>query len=348
MKPADASAATAEPARRQAFADELRQTFCAAAERAGGTVDRFFRLADGSARLSFAGDALVPTVTRSLAHLVVDPVPQASITIRLWDSVSTETAMPPPPWGLDDYREVGSIRGFFDHELSCVFTRALSVFDARADEGFYWIRAPRESAVPSPLRALFHLWLSSRRLQLVHAAAVGRSDGCVLMVGKSGSGKSTAALACLGSPLRYLSDDYCAVRPDDLTVFSLYSSAKTDRDIGDRLPFLAPLVTDGDPFVDGRALCFLNEHLSEHLLRTAPLRAILVPRVGRRATALVRTTAVSALAAMVPSTMFQLPGSGERAFRRLSRLAAEAPCYELEIGPDVREVPEVILGLLDD
>ena len=48
------------------------------------------------------------------------------------------------------------------------------------------------------MRALFHWIMEDRGRALVHAAAVGRSDGGLLIVGRGGSGKSTTALVVRG------------------------------------------------------------------------------------------------------------------------------------------------------
>ena len=193
-------------------------------------------------RLRFAGPALVSRLVPALAHVATAPVPDPALTIRLWDSHSTGTTMPRPPWGILEHREQGKIRGFFGDRLYTVFeggAKFLSVLDVARDRGMYWVRRPEhvESAdTGSPLRTLLHLWLREHDVQLVHGGAVGSADGCVLIVGSGGAGKSSAALACLPSELGLLADDYCLMRPGDSpTIFTLYSSAKTNSDTLARL-----------------------------------------------------------------------------------------------------------------
>src|SRR5262245_5010006 len=56
---------------------------------AGGTVERWVRIAGRGVRLSFAGSALAPVLMPALAHLVGRTDEAPGLSVRLWDSVST-------------------------------------------------------------------------------------------------------------------------------------------------------------------------------------------------------------------------------------------------------------------
>src|SRR5205823_136180 len=88
----------------------------------------------------------------------------------------------------------------------------------------------RRVSPPTPLRHILHLWLASRGVQFVHAGAVGRPSGGCLIVGKSGSGKSTSTLATLGSELLYAGDDYVgvSVTTGGAHVHSIYGCGKLE------------------------------------------------------------------------------------------------------------------------
>lgn len=336
------------------FVSRLRTTFSQAAQMAGSSLDRFYRLGGFVIQLRFAGDALIAPLTRALEHLTTAPVAEPHLTVSLWDSTSTHTPMPPPAWQTDDYREQGKIRGFFNNRIHALFqwsSNALSVLDSESDQAFFWVKCREQ--IPSfemamPLRAIFHLWLSKRNLQLVHAAAVGFPDGGVLLAGKAGVGKSSAALACLASELLYAADDFCVIAPDSPpTIFSLYNSAKTNSDTLKRFPFLAPMLSNPERGPDEKALYFLNEHLPAKMLASFPLRAILVPSVtGQRDTTLRAASPSHALAAIAPSTMLQLPGTDAHTLRRLAQVARQVPCYFLELGTDPAQIPTAISSLL--
>lgn len=343
------------PADAAAFFDRLGETFDTAARGAGRPVDHFFRIAGETIRLRFAGPALLTTLTRALSHLRSEPVSGPALTVRLWDSESTDTPMEPPPWQVEAYRELGRIDGFFAGGFYTMFSwgsNSLSMLDTARGEALYWVK--RVGRIPyfetaAPHRTILHLWLEARGLQLVHGAAVGTDDGCVLLAGRAGAGKSSATLACLSSRLRLLADDYCVVAPGSPpTVHTLYSSAKTNGDTIGRLPFLGPLITNPERPRSEKALYFLHESLPEKLLAQAPLRAIIVPRVtGERRSALRDASPGTALAAMAPSTILQLPGADDGTLRRLATLVRSVPCHVLEAGTETAEVPELVLGLLE-
>jgi len=78
------------------------------------------------------------------------------------------------------------------------------------------------------------------------------------------------------------------------------------------------------------------------------IRAILLPEVGDEKTTRFTPAAPSkALAAMAPTTLAQLPGSGQMAIQTISSLVHQAPCFHLHLGVDVSSIPAAISQLLD-
>jgi hypothetical protein len=199
----------------------------------------------------------------------------------------------------------------------------------------------------APLRVILGRWAAARGLRVLHAGAVGRVDGCLLLIGRGGAGKSTTALSCLGSELAYLADDFCLARADDPTAFSLYSSAKMSDDTVAMLPHLGPAATYPGPPGE-KAVAFLHEHVPESLLARAPVRGVVLPRiVGRRAPALVPAGRGTALVAMTPNSLDEDRHLREDGFRLLTALAAAVPCHVLELGTDLDAIPSLLAGLLD-
>ena len=77
-----------------------------------------------------------------------------------------------------------------------------------------------------------------------------------------------------------------------------------------------------------------------------PLRAILVPRrTGRQETTVSEASSAAALQALAPSTIFQLPGAGDEAFRLLSEVCRQLPCYFLNLGTDRAAIADAIAGV---
>ena len=57
-------------------------------------------------------------------------------------------------------------------------------------------------------------------------------------------------------------------------------------------------------------------------------------------------SSISALKALVPSTLMQLPGAGVKSFKALSKLVQQVPTYQVNLGSDLAQTPKVILELL--
>ncbi len=336
----------------QEFFETLHETFRRAEEAVGGSIDRFYEIGGLIVRLRFAGDALVPYISHAFDHLAVEPTSAPSLTICLWDSISTETAMPPPPWSADDYLPRGEIRGYSSTHIHTAFhpgVGTLSMFDSKSNTGLFWIHGPEDIpayVTGSPLHAILSWWAHGHGLQLIHAAAVGTVGGGVLVVGKGGSGKSTTALSCLQAGLLYVGDDYVLVdeRP---YVYSLYNSAKLNSDQARSFP---TLFSDTSSFGQSnyeKTLTFLYKTHPDQLAASLPIKAILLPKITDVPNSrLERASAGEILAGLAPSTLFQLPGADRSAFHGLARLVTQVPNYVLHLGSDLETIPDVILGAI--
>jgi hypothetical protein len=337
-----------------AFFKELYQTFERAEQLAGGSVNRFYTIGGYVVRLRFAGPALIPFIAPALEHLAVEPGSAPALTVCLWDSVSTRTEMPPPPWSADDYIARGEVRGYSDTDIHTTFhlgSGILNMVDTSLNVALFWICDA--TSIPyyetgAPLRTILDQWMRGHDRQLAHAAAVGTAEGGVLLAGKGGSGKSTTALTCLSSGLLYAGDDYVLLGGRSTPfVYSLYNSAKLDAEHLQRLPRLLPLVSNSEKLDAEKALIFLHDHHPERVTKGFPVRATLLPRVtGLLDTRVQEASPAESLAALAPSTIFQLPGAGAEAFKYLSAFVRQVPGYVLELGTDLSRIPDVVLGLL--
>src|SRR5207245_11614045 len=91
------------------FFQVVHGKFQEAERNAGGPLDVFCEMAGYKIRLRFAGPALVPFILPALGHLNVAPYSAPTLTICLWDSVSTRTKITPPPWSDTHYTPAGKI-----------------------------------------------------------------------------------------------------------------------------------------------------------------------------------------------------------------------------------------------
>jgi hypothetical protein len=329
-----------------------------------GAVNRFYTIGSYTLCLRFAGAGLMPQLAPALSHLEIEPTAHADLTICLWDSASTGTRLPlligslieqvQRNWQehLGPRKELTAYDGDRIRTNFHIGPNILSVLDRQQNLACYWIDDAQ--SIPyweqgSPVQTILNWWTTDRQHQYVHAGAVGTPAGGVLLAGKGGSGKSSTALACIDSPLLYASDDYClVVNNPHPYVYSLYNTAKLKGQADlERFPKLAHLVDNVDRIGLEKAMLFLHQHHPDKISRGFPIKAVLVPQVtGKLDTHLRPTTAGTALRALAPSTIFQLAGSGQTAFRIMSNLVNQVPCYALELGTDMAQIPDTILRLL--
>jgi hypothetical protein len=321
---------------------------------AGGFIDRYYLIGGRAVRLRYAGPALTTKLTQAFAHLASGEVQSPALTVYLWDSGTTRQAVPAPPWQLDDYVARGEISGYNTARFHTVYqlgSDTLSLFDAVTSTAIFWVRdvsCIQWYEIAAPIRAILHWWAGSNGLQLVHAGAVGTTDGGVVITGKGGVGKSTTTLACLEAGLLYAGDDYVLLEAAPAPfVHSLYGSAKLDSDALQRVPHLSPTINNHNRQGDEKAVLFLRENYGGRMTAGFPVKAILIPHItGRCETSLQPISIVAALKALAPSTIFQLPGAGEAAFQRLAEFAQKVPAYRLNLGTDLAAIPVAIRRLL--
>ena len=330
------------------------------------TLERYYEIAGAVVRLRFAGDALVEPLTRAISHLETPPVDSPALTVRLWDSTSTGIELSSlmefvigmvwkaPFEALTPRHEVRGLHSERVHTTYELGSGVLTMFDAHERDAVYWVRDAADLPYyerGAPLRTLLNWWLSQRGLHCVHAGAVGTRDGAVLLTGKGGSGKSTTTLACLGSPLAYVADDYCVISTgDDPRVHSLYNTGKLNgaADL-ERQPHFEPWVVNKEQMGEQKLLMFLHDHVPDQMLLTAPLRAIVLPQVTQRTAPMLEPVSAGvALKALAPTTMFQLPGAAGTAMLTMAGLVKVLPCYRLQLATDVAAGPAKLAELLAD
>ncbi|MFC1852051.1 serine kinase [candidate division CSSED10-310 bacterium] len=338
--------------------------FQKAARAAEGSVERFFRIAGVTICLRFASENLVPRVTPAFNHLAIAPQSLPDLTICLWERVSREVRMPLlfsffirhvsiHWWDHVDNR--GCLTAFTNNRIKSAFhpgPNILSLLDLHSNLGLYCVEAADQIAwfeTGSPMRTILNWWMAERQRLLIHAGAVGTSHGGALFVGRGGIGKSTAVLSCLNAGFNYAGDDYCIVSLTPAPyVHSLYNTAKLKgaADLS-RFPHLNTVLSNPNRDEGEKAMFFLHELYSDQLVEGFPLKVIFVPRVtGNSDTVIKKASPGFVLRALAPSTIAQLPGSGQPAFSFMSKLVRQVPCYEIEIGTDIAQIPAAVSRVL--
>jgi hypothetical protein len=326
--------------------DSLQEDFERAAEAAGGAVDLRLTIAGKPVRIRFAGARAAEALSPAFAHLEAREDEPPTLTLHVWDSGSEANAATDGT-GASYYSEQDGVRTL--HQPA---SDVLSVLNAEADTGWFWM--PDANDLPywdytAPFRHLISWWLDAQGLRQVHGGAVGTEDGGVLLVGPGGSGKSTTALSTLRDErLRYAGDDYVAVGSGSApAVHSLYCSGKVHPEDLHRLPHLEPALADGAR-PDEKAVFYVEQAFPNRSIAGFPLRAIVVPRVtDRRAARALPGTRAEALAALAPSTIFQLHPPARDALAWMAGLVRTVPTVVLELGSDVETIPHALLRILE-
>ncbi|HUN21893.1 MAG TPA: hypothetical protein PK299_02025 [Anaerolineales bacterium] len=348
------------PADWQSFYQLLADSFknC---EQQVGCIETHYTIADNPYRiLSAASPEATSHYLQAFAHLQTEPA-EGAITFHLLEQTSRI------PYLLTFLLDVlakywhtyldtrGEIKGFQSPFCRAVFhagPNLLSVYFPERKAGFFC--APDFTKVPnyelaSPLRTLLSLSLPAHQ-QFVHGSAIGDAQSCVLLTALSGGGKSTTSLLCLRAGFTYLSDDYCVLSLGQPPILhSAYSAAKLKgnedfKRFSDFLPYIRyrEKKEQGD-----YALLCLYPAFAPQIVASRPLRAILVPRItGEPNTKIIPITAGLALAALAPTSLFQLPTAGQSALARMSALVRSVPTYALELGSDFDSIPNRLRSLL--
>lgn len=329
---------------------ERNVSLFARAAAAHGEQSHTFRVADLSVRLRFAGPALVDHVLPAFAHHPTPVEGPYDLEVCLWDSRSTGVEMAPPPCNRRNFTNRGEIWGFNSRRYLSAFHYgefSVNTMDTATDEAVYWVQDAGRLPFwvnASPLRSILHWRLARAGMQLVHAAVVGTDRGAVVIPGRGGSGKSTTALLSLRDGLRYVSDDYAALRLDpEPRAYSLYSTAKLELDSIERFPDLASHRDVKRSAGYEKAVVFLYPRFRERIAASIPIRAIALPRIdGREESSLSEIDALSVEQAASFTTISHLPGAGQATVEFMKRLSTEVPRVALELGSRLETVPRAV------
>jgi hypothetical protein len=210
--------------------------------------------------------------------------------------------------------------------------------------------AMQEQSKPLPL--LLGIWYYDRDIHVVHAGLVARRGRGVLVGGASGAGKSTTALACLQAGFEFLGDDQCgleALEDGSFLGHSVYGGARVEPHHMAHFPRLRTPTGLDHAMHDDKLLLFPAEVLPSQLARTSAISAIVLPRVvAAEHSRARRASKGDALLRLAPTSLFTAFGAGARGFERMGQLVERVPCFWLELGRDVAEIPECVDAVLDE
>jgi hypothetical protein len=198
-----------------------------------------------------------------------------------------------------------------------------------------------------PLSSILRWWAPGSGALIVHAAAVGHERAGALIVGRSGSGKSSVSLSVCSSRVKFLADDQTLLSPGR-RLSSLYASVRVRQDMRLRLEQDAPwLQAAWRPWSDGVMTTLSGEALCR-LGRGAPLSAIVTLRHNQSAKPKFHPIPTSAaLRELAPSTLAPMFYNVMARFDMLRDLIAGTPAFAFFTGSHPSVMREVFADFLD-
>ena len=330
----------------------------------GRRWESFCTFAGRPARIRVVGQGLSEQIAQSFQHLLAQGNPLSTeLKIDLWDEGDTSVSCPVNSEPIDErllkstsYVEFGLILGSLeDRYIGCQRLQVMTWFDRRDQHIVGWVSRHDGLSLydrGKPLHFPLLLWHSDRGAEVVHAALVSKNGKGILFAGKGGTGKSTVSLACVEAGFDYLGDDYIGLEACEHGLFvghSLYSATWLMADHFVRFPRLIRHAIYPERPEQEKTLALLSQVLPRQLCRVAPIHALVLPRITANPSTRIRPASkAEALFALAPSSILLRPSSGASTLNKLGRLAEQVPCYWLELGQDLNEIPPRLEGIIDD
>jgi hypothetical protein len=320
-------------------------------------LESTYLLAGQPARMRIVGLKLAEFMHLAFAHLrAEDAHPVQGLSIELWDEAET-TVFCRVGLTRDDLDLHPNLKRSADgryasyqlqHSLVCLdlVSGSMVGYVSNAEELSLYERG-------RPLHVPLSLWHKNQDMPLVHAGLISRNGRGVLLGGSGGSGKSTSAVVCACAGFAYLSDDLVGLEitsDGDFVGHSLYNSTFMEPDHLKRFTQLEPYAISGRYWFEKKHLILLSRISSLRFARSCRIQSIVLPRVLHRPSSVLRgASKVETLMALAPSSLLV----GERSyamegFNKLARLVQQVPCYWLELGDALDEIPGVLEGLLSE
>lgn len=337
------------------FYSEGLERYARAEAAAGGRCRRRFRIAGATVEFRFAGPALVAALSDAFAHLETGALGEPDFAYHIYDEASTGVGPPRVRWEIAEQFAHGEVPSLIDAEryLQVEQPRRRVIAGRRPSRNaLVWLASLERVAEwerAAPLLTLINWWASGRGYFRIHGGAVGRPDGGVLIAGPGGAGKSHTAISCFDSDLLYAGDDHCLFgTSDNPSVASIYSTAKLFWADLHRFPILERRRADAVGTPEGKAIFFLDTIVPARLAAGFPLKAVLLPKPsGHRDTTVAAGSVFAALLHLGPESALRWPSLGRTGFTKLAASLRSLPCYRIETGTDIGQIPRVIASLLD-
>lgn len=305
-------------------------------------------------RVELAGPALWAMIGPALE--LHPPMGRATpdITIQVLDCAATGSQMPTALGAIDPGVRWRS--GADDHAVQLMWDGdQCAIADPAA--GRHIVATADARRLPwweqgAPLRLVLASALAPHDRWFVHAAAVGRPDGVVLLAAPSGHGKSSTAVSALLAGLHFLGDDLCILTVDR-RVHALYGTVKVvpddlpDLDPSDRLAAHVIHRGEGHGPHEDKTVAVASRVAPDLVLSSAPVVAVVVPSLDAPG-GLEPISPATALRHLSPTTVLMLRSQGGRDLAAHADLVRRVPCHRLGLVPDRAANLRHLAQLLDD
>ena len=320
----------------------------------------YFRFAGAPVRMRVVGDALGDHLRRSYEQLIaddVDPEGPFSLTIDAWDRATTGVGCPGVPMPPDQTQllDMGLITYYGDGRI-IRYERGhyVNAIDRTSNEIITWRADGNDQALyerAKPFPNMLEVWYRDHGVQQLHAGLVARDGKGVLFIGQSGSGKSTCTLACALDGYDFLGDDHNGLemaRDGRCTGHSFYNAVRIGPKHLEHFPELRPYEVPPHNEYDHKSIVWMTQAFPGRVARTCDIVAVVMPRIVPNGPTRFRPASrVQTLLALAPSSLKVPIGAGLGGFVNLTEFMSKMPCFTLECGPDVREIPKCVEKIID-
>jgi hypothetical protein len=341
---------------------DVRAAFAlACAARPAEVREWFVRITGRRVRLRIAGGELGDQLSRCFATLteLTDAAGRdaaAELTIEAWDRAATRVGCPGIRYAADTTDELGSgLLSQYREGRVLRYDRAAMIkcFDRAERALFVCVHDARRNGLSERSKPFPHFlatWCHDRGVEVLHAGLVARAGRGILLGGGSGSGKSTSAIAAALGGFDFLGDD-CVGTEITATAcrgHACYDAVRVDAGSLARFPLLRThqWAPDG-PRDRGKSMVYMSDVVGRRAAADTTIVAIVLPRiVGAGPSRLVPVTKGTALRKLAPSTLLRGLGSRAEGMGHIAELVRRLPCFELELGATVDDVPGELDGYL--
>jgi hypothetical protein len=284
----------------------------------------------------------------AIAHLRILPC-RAEYSIDVWDAGTAGDSFPEFEHQIEDIELRGDIPKYCGDGVDFAYFAHANMAHILNENEKHGIVAVRSLAhmprfeLACPFRAIFSWLLRNNKKAIIHSAALADDFGnAYLILGKSGAGKSTTAISCFLSGMKYIGDDLCVLGlvNQQVYVYSLYSSGKTCRSAWQHLPELKGLAIDSPTRYHEKEVYFFGED-PQRTCRNARLKVIFVPSKNTSSHSFKEPSIASLISETLGSTQDILPGAGFESLALICQAFKQAPVQVLPLRDD-RTCPIVL------